>query len=84
MKVELERSSGRIAGINLIAESDQDKALLELLWRKDIKRMYLIYQEGEVRLETKVSEFDRNSMLEGRRYLCKAKKKEMTKYEATP
>jgi len=59
MKVEPERSSGRIAGINLIAESNQDKALLELLWRKGIDRMYLIYREGEVRLEIKVSEFDR-------------------------
>lgn len=59
MKVEFIKNNGQITNINLIAENDEDKILLELLWRRNIKRQHLVYHEGEVKLETKVSEFDR-------------------------
>lgn len=59
MRVEFKREGDRIMDINLIAENENDKALLELLWRRDIKRKYLIYRKHEVRLETEVSEFER-------------------------
>lgn len=59
MKVEFIRDDDRLTNINLVAENYEDKALLELLWRKDIKRKYLIFRKNEVRLETEVSLFDR-------------------------
>ncbi|MBA7534407.1 hypothetical protein ES705_26653 [subsurface metagenome] len=59
MKVEFKKDEERITNINLIAENDGDKALLEFLWWKDIKRKYLIYRGDEVRLESEISEFDR-------------------------
>ena len=58
MKVEFKKDEERITNINLIAENDGDKALLEFLWGKDIKRKYLIYRGDEVRLESEI-EFDR-------------------------
>ncbi len=66
MKVEFERDEKQITGIDLIAENNEDKALLELLWRKDIKRKHLIARKNEnipggveVRLGVEVSRFDR-------------------------
>ena len=56
IRKEFKREGNRITGIDLIAENEEDKALLELLWWKDIKRKYLIYRKHEVRLETEVSD----------------------------
>lgn len=59
MKLRVRRKDGKIVRVALISEDQGDREVLEALWNHDVSREKLIYRQGYVVLQAKVSPFRR-------------------------
>ena len=59
MKLRVKRKDGKIVRVTLVSEDQGDKEVLEALWNHDVSKGTMIYRQGYVVLQAKVSPFRR-------------------------
>jgi len=59
VKLRVKRNKGKIVMVTVISEDEEDKEVLEALWSRDVSQVRIIYRQGRIVLQAKISPFGR-------------------------